>query len=159
MLRAEPIPGRTPSWSCEIEHDGPVVLVGQAAGDDADHARMPAALGQHEGGVLVRVELLVDLLAGGQLDAPFQRLPRGVELVDVLGQLQGPLRPVGHQQLDGQLRLAEPAGGVQPRGQAEGDVLALQPRLAVGVRFASTLATRISVATPSVGHWARLSRP
>ena len=106
------------------------------------------------------VELLLDLLAGGQLDAAFQGLPGGVELVDILGQLQCPLGPIGHQQLDGQLRLTEPAGRIEPRGEREGDVFALQPLVSPsGRRLASTLAMRMSVATPSVGHLARLSRP
>ena len=45
----------------------------------------------------------------------------------------GPLGPIGHQQFHGQLRLAEPAGGVQPRGDLEAQVLGVQPRLAVGM--------------------------
>ena len=60
-------------------HHRPVEAVGQPAGHDADHARMPAAIGQHQRGVFGRVELFLGLFGGGQLDAPFQGLPRGVQ--------------------------------------------------------------------------------
>ena len=47
--------------------------------------------------------------------------------------LGGPLGTIGHQQFDGQLRLAEPSGGVQSRGDLEAQVFGVQPHSAVGV--------------------------
>ena len=48
-LRAEPTPGFTPTASSDTKHhDRPMVLLGQAPGHDADHARVPAAIGQHQ---------------------------------------------------------------------------------------------------------------
>ena len=103
-----------------------MVFLGQPAGHDADHARVPAPLGKHEGRIVGLAEALVDLLLRGKLHAPFQRLAAAVELVNVLGQLQGPIGAIGDEQLDAQLGLGQPAGGVQPRGQRETDVLAVQ---------------------------------
>ena len=68
---------------------GQVVLVGEPAGDDADDAGMPLGVGQHQRRVAARVVLLAGLLVGGARDAALERLPLGVELFDVLGELLG----------------------------------------------------------------------
>ena len=65
-LDAQSVPGD--------QHHRAMVLLGQPAGHDADHARVPAAVGQHQRGVVARVELLLGLLVGRQLDAPLQGL-------------------------------------------------------------------------------------
>ena len=160
MLRADPMPGRTPSWSQEINTTGRWCLSASRP------ATMPITPGcqprsaKNEGGVFDGVELLLDLLGCGQLDAAFQGLPGGVELVDILGQLQCPLGPIGDQQLDGKLRLTESPGRIEPRGEREGDVFARQPLVSRPVALRPRpWRCRMSVATPSVGHLARLSRP
>ena len=68
-------------------------------------------------------------LVGGPVHAPLQRLPLIVEAVNELGQLARPLWVLGRQQLDGQRRLAQPAGRVEPRGDREADVLAIELRV------------------------------
>ena len=73
------------------QHDRPVILLGQPAGDEADHAGVPAAAGQHQRRIALGIELLLDLLGGRQLNAPLQAFAAAVELVDVLGELLGPL--------------------------------------------------------------------
>ena len=63
------------------EHDRPVIFLGQARRDDADHARMPTAIGQNQRGIIVGVESLLDLLLGRQIDAAFQTVSTGIQLV------------------------------------------------------------------------------
>ena len=49
----------------ERDHDrGPVELVGEPSGDDADDAGMPVVVGQHERRVAGRIEPLAGLLLG-----------------------------------------------------------------------------------------------
>ena len=74
------------------------------------------------------------LLVGRLEDAPLERLPLVVELMDEFGQLHGPLRRFGRQELDRQLGLAEPAGRVEPRTDREGNVFAGERRLLVEAR-------------------------
>ena len=68
-----------------------MVLLGQSPGHDAHHAGMPAVVGQDQRGVVLGIERGLDLLGGGQVHAPLQRLPRGVQPVHVSGQLLGPV--------------------------------------------------------------------
>ena len=74
------------------QHHRPMILLGQPAGHDADHARVPAAPGEHERRHVARVAQLLGLLVGRPVDAPLQRLPLLVEAVDELGQLARPAR-------------------------------------------------------------------
>ena len=57
-----PSPGFAPNSSSEISTVGPVVLLGQPPGDDADHARVPAAPGEHQCRQLVRIARLLGQL-------------------------------------------------------------------------------------------------
>ena len=123
------MPGRTPSWSQAISTTGRWCLSASRP------ATMPITPGcqprsaRTKAASSAAIELLLDLLGRRQLNASLQGLPRGVELVDVLGQFQRPLGPVRHQQFDGQLRLTEPAGGIEPRGQHERNVFAVPAAL------------------------------
>ena len=112
-------------------HDRPVPALREAAGDDPDHARLPAAVGEHERGVGVRLEPLDRLLRGRERDAPLGRLALGIELVQEVRQRDGAARVGGRQQFDATRRMAHAAGGVESRGEPERDVLTLQAR-AVG---------------------------
>jgi hypothetical protein len=88
---------------------------------------MPFATRQHQGrGAVAFLGLLFRLIE----DAAFQRLPLLILLVEIIGDVLGPVWRVRGEQLDGQPRGAEPAGGVKPRGQDEGDVGRLESRLA-----------------------------
>ena len=94
-------------------------LLDQLGGDDADDAGVPALGADDQRGVgLVR-------LAGGQRLGPdlfLDQLALAVAFVELLGQPIGG-RGVGRQQqIERQLRLAEAAGGVEARRQAEADV-------------------------------------
>ena len=125
----------------ESDDDGrQAVLFGEPAGDDADDAGMPLAVGQHQGGVAAGVELFAGLLLGAARDAALERLPLVVELLDVLGELLGPLGAVGGEQLDAELGLPEAAGGVEPRADDEGEVFAVD--LPLVVQLASVAAAR-----------------
>ena len=108
-----------------------VVLLGQPP------ATMPITPGCHSRSAstiavpLVTCGFCVDLLVRRFEHAPLERLPLVVELVDVFGQLHRPLRRLGRQQLDGHLRLAEPARRVEPRADREADVFAGERRFLV----------------------------
>ena len=67
----------------------PMIMLGQSAGHDADHARMPTAAGQHEGGACQRVADFVGQFIGRSVDAALERLPLIVEPVDEFRQLDG----------------------------------------------------------------------
>ena len=133
------MPGRIPALSQEI------ITTGRWKRSASRPATMPITPGCQPRSASTRAasstgsNCSLACLAAAKLDAPLEGLPRGVEAVDVLGKLLGPLGPVGHQQLDGQLRLAEPAGGIQPRGELEGHVLGREPHLAVGVSLGGDL--------------------
>ena len=60
--RAEPTPGLMPSCIERDQHDRPMIFFGQPAGDQADHAGVPAAAGQHQRRIALGIELFLDLL-------------------------------------------------------------------------------------------------
>ena len=103
-------------------------LLGDPPGDDADHPGVPTDARQHERGVGVGVVLVFELFGGGQLDTPLQRLAGPVEPVDVVGQRRRPLARVDRQQLDRQLSLAQPPGGVEPWGDRKADRFGVERR-------------------------------
>ena len=92
---------------------------------------MPATTGQHEGVIILGVEIFLDLLLGGQVDTPFKLLARLVELLQVLCQVLGPLRVVGGHELHAQLGLSQSPGGVQTRPDHEADILGIERGLLV----------------------------
>ena len=144
-----------PSASKRDQHDRPMKFLGQPPGHDADHARMPAAIGQHQRRVSLGIELFGGLLVGGQIDAALQALAAAVELVQIVGQRRGPFGRVGRQQFDAQRGLTQPAGGVQPRRQRE----ARCPRSTSCGFCIERRSTCISAAMPRPGRSRKLARP
>ena len=116
------MPGLIPSWSWAIRMVGAVVLFGEATSDDADDAGMPVAIGEDQGGVLFGVELFLDLLVGGSVDAAFEFLAAVVEPVDIVGQFFCAVGSVGGKEFDGELGLAESTGGIESWSENEADV-------------------------------------
>ncbi len=123
-------------------------LLGEPSGHDPDHARVPAAFGEHDRGVGPGVEPLLRLLRGRQLNAPLLVLPQGIQLVDVGGELLGPGVVAGREHLDPAGRLPHAAGGVEPGREPEGDVLALELRLLVEARKLQELRDPGAAAAP-----------
>ena len=115
-------------------HDRAVIPLGQSPRHDADDSRVPAAVGQHERRVGLRIELLQGLLRGCEQDAPLLGLAASVELVHVACEALGPGHVGRGQQLDPLGCLAEPAGRVEPRGQTKGDIFAFERPLLVQAR-------------------------
>ncbi len=120
--RPEPLPTLA-ARSTPIDDHRLAVALAQAAGDDADHARVPAVAGhQQRPGVGLEVasrsmrrtacveDLLLDLLA------------RGVEHVELGGQRGGLVGIVGGQQPRAEVGAADATAGVDPRPQDEAGV-------------------------------------
>ena len=105
------------------QDDGPRVALDEARGDDADHALVPALAGGHEHAVaaLERAAAL-DLGGGGAQDRVLDALALAVALLELLGQRLRPRARRREQQVERQRRIAEPAGGVDARGEAEAEV-------------------------------------
>ena len=101
----------------ETDHNGGQgVLLRQPGGGDADDTLMPPVAGQDDRRVRHRTgELGVGLVP----DLCFNVLPLAVQLAQLHRKLGGGPGVCGHQQLRCSLRLAQPAGGVQPGGQTE----------------------------------------
>ena len=110
----------------EADHDrGPAELLGEARGDDADHALVPALAGEHEHGVLGGIGAFPG--GGARLDQHrgLDRLALLVELVRLHGQERA-LDVVGEQ--GSTARSALPgARCVQARADLEAHVLGRQP--------------------------------
>ena len=75
-----------------------------------------------------------DLLAGFGQDFPLQALALHILIFEKAGEFAGPFGRRRRQQIDDEPRTAEPAGGVEPRCDAEGDVLGPQRRRRVDLR-------------------------
>src|SRR5690606_1521480 len=82
------------------QHYGAMELFSQPRRDNADHARMPAALSQHERGVSVGIELLGGLPVGGQINAALKTLTAAVQLVQIRSQRACTLGRVGRQKFN-----------------------------------------------------------
>ena len=108
-------------------HHRTVKPLDQPPGHDADHALVPAAIGEHERRIVDGVEVLPGLLRGRQQDAPLLGLTGRVELVQEVRQRLRPGRVGRREQFDPAADVAHPAGGVEPGGELEGHVLAVDP--------------------------------
>ena len=111
------------------DDDRAVVALGEPAGHDPHHAGVPATAGEDQRRRGDRIEVVSGLLRGGQKYAPLEGVTLLVEAMDHIGQLERPGLVGGGEHLDRQAGLAEPAGGIEPRRQPEGDILALERRL------------------------------
>ncbi len=107
---------------------------GQSCGHDANHAGMPATIGQHQRRIPIGVELFGGLFVGAQINAPFDTVAALVQFVEIGGQCRGPFGRIGREQLDAERGLAQPAGRVEPRRQHETDILARKFGLLVELR-------------------------
>ena len=128
-------PGDRPAAALAVavvqgDHDGgAVVAVDEARRDDADHAGVPLLLPEHDraatvaGRASARDHLLDRLLE----DLPLDRLALAVLLLEVRRRSRSALGCVGGgEHLDREPRVAHPAAGVEPRGEQEADVVAVE---------------------------------
>ena len=68
------------------QHHGPMIFFRQPARHDADDAGMPAAAGKHQRRIVGRIELLLQLLVGRQINAALQTVAAAVQFVQIFGQ-------------------------------------------------------------------------
>ena len=102
---------------------GPAQPLLQAAGDDADHAGMPAGRGDdRDGAIALRGAQRLRRLADRGLD----RAALLVEPVELGGDRRGLVRILGGQQADAEIGLADPAAGVDPRAEREAEIAAFR---------------------------------
>src|SRR5207248_2059597 len=104
------------------QDDRPVIVLDEPRGDDADHSLVPVLSRKHVAALpLLRLRPRLDLLDRLAEDPLLDRLPVAIELVEPVGQPAGLGWILGQQQLERGLRMAEPPGRVQSRGEAESD--------------------------------------
>ena len=97
-----------------------VVALGDAGGDDPDHARVPALGGEHVRGRAGRA-LLGQQRLGLEADAGLDVAALGVDRVELQRDLAGPLGVGGEQELEAGVGAVEAPGGVEPWREAEAD--------------------------------------
>src|SRR5439155_25842227 len=112
----------------EADHDGRLAeLIDDARGDDADDARMPAVAPEDDGAAIVAVKfLLIDLCERRVEDAALHRLPLAVVLLQLGGDLQGTRQIRAGEHFDGVAGVTHTADGVEARGEAKADVVAVE---------------------------------
>ena len=110
------------------EHDGgAMVFARDAAGDDADDARVPALVEEHEA---VRREVaFLDLRLGLLGDLALDVLPLAVERLELLRRAAAEGEVVAQQQVDRERGVGEPATGVDARPEAVRNVDGREPLL------------------------------
>jgi hypothetical protein len=108
-----------------------MIFFGEPAGDEADHAGVPAAAAEDEGRHAASLAQVARLAVGRTMHAALQGLPLLVEAVDKLGELARTLGQIGDEQLQSKRGLTKAAGGVEPRGNRISNVLACNFRLLV----------------------------
>src|SRR6185295_17320155 len=94
----------------------------EPAGHDADHAGMPAGRGDERDGA---VRLAGGERFGGLADGGFDAPALLVEPVQLGGDGLGLGRILGGEQAHAEVRLADPAAGIDPRAEREAEVAAL----------------------------------
>src|SRR4051812_1872497 len=95
------------------QNRGPVVMLGQPTGDDADYAGVPAAGGKYKSRGLGWIAGFLRQFVRGFIHAAFERLTLLVETMNEFRELLRPLGALGHQELQREGRLPQPAGGVE----------------------------------------------
>ncbi len=101
------------------DEDGHAVALHQPRGDNADDAVVPVGLNHHQDAIALNIHRPRGplLLAPGDrllLNALAEVLAGGIDLLALHRPLQGHPDIVGGQQVDHNLRLADPAHGVDP---------------------------------------------
>ena len=91
---------------------------GQARGDDADHARVPALGGEHVRSAITEGR---DLLLGRKANLALDEPALAVGPVELFGDLRGAGALLGEDQLQARVGAVHAAGRVQARAQREGD--------------------------------------
>ena len=100
------------------EEGGAAVALHQPRRDDADDARVPALRGEHEG-VVLRAQRSLRQLDRLVQDALVERLTARVQRLELAGDAGRLRRVVGEEQAQAVPRVADPAGGIEPRRQNE----------------------------------------
>src|SRR5699024_2785273 len=109
--------GALPAVPVEAYHDGGQgKLLSELGGGYAYNALVPALGGEDYGG---RGFFAAQLAAGGLVDVVLYLLPLPVEAAELRGEAGGLALVPGQQQADGDVRTAEPSGGVEPRREGE----------------------------------------
>ncbi len=105
------------------EHHRPAVLLHQPRCHDADHALVPVPRCDHVG-VPIAPFGRRDVHQGDRLlqDGVLHRLPVAIEVLELGGELAGAALVGGEHQLERLAGMAQPARGVDARGQPEADV-------------------------------------
>ncbi len=121
--RPEPLP----TLAVHADHEGrPAVALDQAAGDDADHADVPAlALDDQRRRQALAVGPVEALDAGDRLleHLALDGAALGVELVEPDGERAHLVRIVARQQARAEIGLADAAAGIDPRAQHEAQMI------------------------------------
>ena len=102
--------------------------LGQARGDDADHADMPALPREHERAPPSAVAERRDLRFGLEPDPALDLAALVVDAIELLRDLRRARRILGQDQLERGVGAVQPPRGVQPRGQSERDRALVHPR-------------------------------
>ena len=104
------------------EDDRATVLLDQAGSDDADHAFVPVLAREHVAALRApRMRPALDLVDRVAQDPVLDRLAVAIQLLEPLREPACLVAVVGEQELERGLRPAETPGGVDTRGEAEGD--------------------------------------
>ena len=107
----------SPSGSLADHHHGAIKFFGQSSGDDANHARVPPVVGQHQRGSRFGIAKLLRLLRRGPEPYSVPRSAAAVHLFHVFSHRFGPLLALGDQQFDREFRLTQSTGGVESRSR------------------------------------------
>ena len=105
-------------------HRGPVVALGDPAGDDPDHARVPALAGEHVRGTIAELR---GLRLGLEQDPLLGEAPLGVGGVELARDRVRAVSVLGEHQLDAGVGAVQAPGGVDPRRQPEADHPGVDP--------------------------------
>ena len=104
-------------------HRRPVIALGQARGDQTEHARRPALADATSSSGAPRSSAGGDLRLGRRDQLALEPAPLFVQPLQPQRDLGHDLGRVAGQQLGGQMRAAGAAAGIEPRPQREGAVL------------------------------------
>ncbi len=110
------------------EHAGAAIGLAQAAGDDANDARMPARGAEDQGLACQQRGVAGYLFLGGGVNLLGQQAAAAVQPFQLRGQDAGAALVCGGQQFHGLVGVVQAAQGVEAWGQAKADVVAVEVR-------------------------------